>query len=94
MFRQAFATSSRALRSTPRITQRLTSPSVYVARSFQPIAPRWYSEAKDAGAEKPEATEAKTEHGNDELAQLKKDLETKDAEARDWKVNDSSSNWV
>ena len=58
---------------------------------------RWYSDAKEAPPaeeakkEDEEAkTETKTEEGGGELAELKKQLEAKDTEAREWKVRSSS----
>ncbi|UKZ80468.1 hypothetical protein TrVFT333_008229 [Trichoderma virens FT-333] len=101
MLRQALATSSRALRSTPIAASRAilrpqiqtTAPAISI-RSFQPIASRWYSEAKEASAtkeapaaeEKADAKDGEKKNGEtDEVAQLKKDLEAKDKEARDWK---------
>lgn len=91
MFRQAVSTSSRALRSVPRLTaqqalrpQFQTAPFAAPVRGFQPAASRWYSDAKETPVEG-EKAEAKEEKGGDEVAQLKKDLEAKDAEAREWK---------
>lgn len=93
MFRQAVSNSSRALRSVPRLTaqqalrpQFQTAPFAAPVRAFQPAASRWYSDAKETPAEG-EKAEAKEEKGGDEVAQLKKDLEAKDAEAREWKVS-------
>ncbi|KAM0463552.1 hypothetical protein ACHAPV_002091 [Trichoderma viride] len=101
MFRQAIATSSRALRSTPSIAAsravlrpqfQTAAPAVSI-RSFQPAASRWYSESKEStetkeapkAEEKAEAKEGEKNGETDAVAQLKKDLEAKDAEARDWK---------
>lgn len=101
MFRQAIAVSSRALRSTPSIAAsravlrpqfQTAAPAVSI-RSFQPAASRWYSEAKEStetkeapkAEEKAEAKEGEKNGETDAVAQLKKDLEAKDAEARDWK---------
>ncbi|KAF7559877.1 hypothetical protein G7046_g4269 [Stylonectria norvegica] len=96
MFRQAFATSTRALRSAPRLTvtkpflqsQFIAAPA-FTLRAAQPSASRWYSDAKDAEPAKAgeEAkSEGKEESGEpDALAELKKSFEAKDAEARDWK---------
>lgn len=63
-------------------------------RSFQPATSRWYSESKESteskeapkAEEKAEAKEGEKNGETDAVAQLKKDLEAKDAEARDWKV--------
>ncbi|KAL6867964.1 GrpE domain-containing protein [Trichoderma novae-zelandiae] len=99
MLRQALATSSRALRSTPTIaaSRAFLRPQVQNAapaisiRAFQPIASRWYSETKEAPAadqkaeEKTESPEGEKNGESDVVAQLKKDLEAKDKEARDWK---------
>lgn len=102
MLRQALASSSRALRSTPIAASRaILRPQIQTAapaisiRAFQPIASRWYSETKEAtetkeapaAEEKADAKEGEKKNGEtDEVAQLKKDLEAKDKEARDWKV--------
>lgn len=97
MFRQTFTASSRALRSAaPKITanQPLLRPQlraaapVYTIRAAQPSVSRWYSDAKE---EKP-AEEAKTEskEGNgeaDAVAELKKSLEAKETEVKEWKVS-------
>ncbi|KFG80617.1 mitochondrial co-chaperone GrpE [Metarhizium anisopliae] len=96
MLRQAFSTSSRALRSAPRLaasqpllrTQFQRAPAAWSSRAAQPAVARWYSDAKEAPAEgeKAEKSEAKEEAGEtDTVAELKKSLEAKDAEARDWK---------
>ncbi|UKZ86174.1 uncharacterized protein TrAFT101_002012 [Trichoderma asperellum] len=101
MFRQAIAASSRALRSTPSIAasravlrpQLQTAAPAVSIRSFQPAASRWYSESKEStetkeapkAEEKAETKEGETNGESDVVAQLKKDLEAKDAEARDWK---------
>ncbi|KAI9901811.1 hypothetical protein N3K66_003628 [Trichothecium roseum] len=100
MFRQAFSASSRALRvAAPRIATRaqpiraqLQTSSAITLRASQPAALRWYSDAKEAPPaeeakkEDEEAkTEAKTDEGGGELAELKKQLEAKDTEAREWK---------
>ncbi|KAK9441943.1 mitochondrial co-chaperone GrpE [Metarhizium brunneum] len=96
MLRQAFSTSSRALRSAPRLaasqpllrTQFQRAPAAWSSRAAQPAVARWYSDAKEAPAEgeKVEKSEAKEEAvETDAVAELKKSLEAKDAEARDWK---------
>lgn len=100
MFRQAVSASSRALRAAPRAattaairpfaqSQFQFAAPAFALRSAQPAASRWYSEAKEDAA-KP-AEEAKSENKEagteaDTIAELKKALEAKDAEARDWKV--------
>lgn len=102
MLRQALATSSRALRSTPTIaaSRALLRPQLQTAapaisiRSFQPAASRWYSESKEASEAKEapaaegkaEAKEGDKNGESDAVAQLKNDLDAKDKEARDWKV--------
>lgn len=103
MFRQAIASSSRALRSTPSIaaSRAVLRPRFQTAapaasiRSFQPAASRWYGESKESSESKEapkaeekaaEAKEGEKSGETDAVAQLKKDLEAKDAEARDWKV--------
>ena len=88
MLRQVISTSSRALRTAPRqaapaaVFFRQTAPKPFSLR-----AARWYSEAKEAPAEgEPQAAEGKDAAGEtDALSELKKQLETKDAEAREWK---------
>lgn len=92
MLRQALSSSSRALRSAPRFaaTSPLARPQFQSAapawsiKAAQPIAARWYSDAKEA---KP-AEEAKDGEKKevDPLAELKKSLEAKEAEVLDWKV--------
>ncbi|KAG5949862.1 hypothetical protein E4U53_005693 [Claviceps sorghi] len=108
MLRQVLSTSSRALRSAPRVAAGLptlrtpvqTVPAAWslrrTVREAHPGVARWYSDAKDTPAEhegkkaeQTEETEAR-ETGDstgesDALAELKKTLETKEAEARDWK---------
>ncbi|VUC32054.1 unnamed protein product [Clonostachys rosea] len=93
MFRHALTTSSRALRSTaPRMTATSSvGPSQFriaaaaSPRHFTPAMGRWYSDAKETKTEeaKEEAKEASAEA--DPVAELKKQLEAKDAEAREWK---------
>lgn len=90
MMRRAFTTSTRALRSnSPLLRQPFlqTSP-IFSSRAIQPAASRWYSDAKESPAEgaKSEQAEAKQNGESDAVAELKKALEAKDAEARDWKV--------
>ncbi|KAF4970925.1 hypothetical protein FSARC_2121 [Fusarium sarcochroum] len=98
MFRQAIATSSRALRAAPKVTvprpfiqSQFQAAPAFTLRSAQPVVSRWYSDAKESEA-KPaeEAKEAKSEEKaadaeNDPLAELKKNLEAKETEVRDWK---------
>jgi molecular chaperone GrpE len=102
MFRQAFSTSSRSLRSVaaprlPSTQTTLLAPRLRFAaasRNARPAAGvRWYSDAKEAETEGAKAEEAKKE-GNgeaDPVAELKKQLEAKETEAREWKVSNRSS---
>lgn len=74
------------------------SVAPFAARRTQPAAARWYSEAskesqetaqKEGGAETKLAAdgqEAGAPAESSELAELKKQLETKDKEATEWKV--------
>ncbi|KAM3508056.1 hypothetical protein MY10362_001402 [Beauveria mimosiformis] len=94
MLRQAAAALPRSLRAAaPRASasQLLVRPQAYAVattpalRSFQPAALRWYSEAREDKAED-NKTETKEEiPASDEVSELKKSLEAKDAEAREWK---------
>lgn len=98
MLRQALSSSSRALRSAPRLatssapllrSQFQNAPAATSLRAFQPVlSSRWYSDAKEAPAEGEKAEGAKEEANGESgvVAELKKSLETKEAEARDWKV--------
>jgi len=97
MLRQVLSSSSRALRSAPRLAAgkpmlrpqfQSAMPSPLVARAAQPSVARWYSEAKEAPAEgEKDKPEAKEEAGEaDALSELKKTLETKENEAKEWKV--------
>ncbi|QPH06160.1 hypothetical protein C2857_004437 [Epichloe festucae Fl1] len=103
MLRQALSTSSRALRSAPRLAANLpmlrtrfqNAPTAWSSRTAQPVVARWYSDAKETPAEgeKAEGENAEGEKAepkevaaeSDALAEVKKNLEAKDAEARDWK---------
>ncbi|GAO14201.1 uncharacterized protein UV8b_08050 [Ustilaginoidea virens] len=102
MLRQALSTSSRALRSLPRLAAAQprpspkfpSSPTAWSSRTAQPAASRWYSEAKEPPREadkeapvKEQAGEAGADADADAgvVAELKKSLEAKEAEARDWK---------
>lgn len=98
MFRQTFSASSRALRAAPRLAaapkpfvqSQFAAPAFRSRAAAQPVVSRWYSEAKQETAEEAKTetpgTEEKGEAGS--VAELKKALETKDAEAREWKVRD------
>lgn len=91
MFRQALSTSSRALRRAPRFAaspplarpQFQSTAPAWSIKAAQPITARWYSDAKE---EKPaeEAKDPETKEA-DPLAELKKNLEAKEAEVLDWK---------
>lgn len=93
MLRQAVAAVPRTLRIAPRASSaNLARPQTYAAatpvfRSFQPAASRWYSDA-ESGKKDDKASEATSEEkgATDEVSELKKSLEAKDAEAREWKV--------
>ena len=98
MLRQAFSTSSRALRSAPRFAvkqpllrpQIQNAPAAWSSRAAQPTVARWYSDAKEAPAEPQGEKASGSSEANgdaDALSELKKTLETKEAEARDWKVS-------
>ncbi|KAK3946414.1 GrpE protein [Diplogelasinospora grovesii] len=95
MFRQAIATPSRAISSTLRTAAQrpLSRPQFFQAPSIAARAialqrpSRWYSsetdsKATDASESKPAEGEAAKE---DAEAALKKQLEAKEAEVRDWK---------
>lgn len=94
MLRQIVSTSSRSLRTAQRASaskaflrpQFQTAPA-FTLRAVQPAASRWYSDAKETPAEGEKAGETPGESAeSDVVAELKKALEAKDAEARDWKV--------
>ncbi|KAK1987886.1 GrpE protein [Colletotrichum cereale] len=88
MFRQAIATSSRAVRSglrnqtTKSVFQpQFQSSPAFRIRTAQPAVARWYSDAKET-AEAPKEGE---KPADDAESALKKQLETKEKEAADWK---------
>lgn len=95
MFRQALTNSSRALRSAaPRLAASNSvgyapfrvAPAVFQQQAVMPSIGRWYSDAK---AEETKEAKEETKEGNgeaDPVAELKKQLEAKDSEAREWKV--------
>ncbi|KAF5026092.1 hypothetical protein F66182_1814 [Fusarium sp. NRRL 66182] len=101
MFRHAIATSSRALRSAPKIAvprpfiqSQFQAAPAFTFRAAQPAVSRWYSDVKDSESKPAEeakpAEEGKKEEKaadgeNDPLAELKKNLEAKEAEVKDWK---------
>ncbi|KAF4340487.1 molecular chaperone [Fusarium beomiforme] len=99
MFRQAIATSSRALRAAPKVaaprpffqSQFRVAPA-FTFRSAQPAVSRWYSDAKETDAKPAEEVKAekpaegeKESKENDPLAELKKELAVKENEVKDWK---------
>ncbi|KAG6034083.1 hypothetical protein E4U41_006696 [Claviceps citrina] len=88
------ATHHQLTQRTP--LQNAPAASAWSSRRAQPgVVARWYSDAKEAPAEgdkgdkveKPETAEGEERAGGepDALAELKKALETTEAEARDWK---------
>ncbi|KAM5355642.1 hypothetical protein ACJ41O_002288 [Fusarium nematophilum] len=95
MFRQAVAASSRALRAAPRavaprpfIQSQFQAAPAFTLRAAQPAVSRWYSDAKESDAkptEEAKSDEKGTNGEGDALAELKKALEAKETEARDWK---------
>jgi molecular chaperone GrpE len=94
MLRQAFSAPSRAARSSLRIaTQaRLSRPQFQqipsiATRATQPSVARWYSsEAETTSKEAAEAVKEGESVAAEAEAALKKQLEEKEAEIRDWKV--------
>ena len=100
MLRQSLSVSSSALRSAvPKIStpqpllrpQLRTAAPAYSLRAAQPVAARWYSDAKEAPAEEKKKEEGKEGEGEaGPLAELNKKLEAKDTEAREWKVRIAS----
>lgn len=79
-----------AARQAPSRAQVFTQPLI-PARAAQPSFMRWYSAesepAKEAAKESAEGRpEGESQEAADPEAALKKQLEAKDAEARDWKV--------
>ncbi|CAG7557243.1 unnamed protein product [Fusarium equiseti] len=99
MFRQAIATSSRALRAAPKVAvprpfiqSQFQAAPAFTFRSAQPAVSRWYSDAKESEAKPTEEAKSETkseekpaEGENDEVAQLKKTLQARDVEVKDWK---------
>ncbi|KAK1595020.1 GrpE protein [Colletotrichum navitas] len=88
MFRQAIATSSRAMRSGLRtqvtksvFQNQFQSSPVFRIRAAQPAVARWYSDAKET-TEPPKEGE---KPADDAESALKKQLEAKEKEAADWK---------
>ncbi|KAF5669840.1 molecular chaperone [Fusarium circinatum] len=97
MFRQAIATSSRALRAAPKVTvprpfiqSQFQAAPASALRSVQPAVSRWYSDAKETEAKPAEETKteekpAEGEKESDPLAELKNQLTAKENEVKDWK---------
>jgi len=97
MFRQALSTSSRALRSAAPKTpaykpfvlpaQSRTVARASALRTAQPAVARWYSNnTKEATAEQTKEETTKDEKAeSDPVAELKKALEAKEAEAKELK---------
>lgn len=97
MFRQAIATSSRALRAAPKVAvprpfiqSQFQAAPAFALRSVQPVVSRWYSDAKEtetkpAEEAKAEEKPAEGEKESDPLAELKKELAAKENEVKDWK---------
>jgi hypothetical protein len=100
MLRQSLASSMRASAPGARLSVRrpisrssLPSISVSSARVLPALPRRWYSaeteanSSKDGEAAKPAADGQEATKTEDSQAGLKKELETKTQEARDWKVS-------
>lgn len=94
MLRQALSTPSRAARSSLRIATQarpLSRPQFYqiplsAARTAQPSVARWYSsEAESTSKEASDAVKEGDALAADIEAALKKQIEEKEAEVRDWK---------
>ncbi|KAM0305815.1 hypothetical protein HYE67_008231 [Fusarium culmorum] len=97
MFRQAVATSSRALRAAPKVAvprpfvqSQFQAAPAFTLRSAQPAVSRWYSDAKESESKPAEEAKSETKSDekpaeNDPLAELKKTLEAKETEVKDWK---------
>jgi molecular chaperone GrpE len=97
MFRQTLSAPSKAISAGLRLAAQ--RPIVRAQLFAAPIAAsrtvglqqraRWYSESKDAEAKEAEPKEAAKEEGEAKEtpeAALRKQLEAKEAEVRDWKV--------
>ncbi|KAK3397063.1 GrpE-domain-containing protein [Sordaria brevicollis] len=91
MLRTALTRSSRALASSARVAaQRPVASQIFQMQAARTAAPqmrsaaRWYS-AEAEGEKKAEEGAEKKEGEDDAVAALKKQLEAKDAEAREWK---------
>ena len=98
MFRQTLSAPSKAISAglrlaaqRPIVRSQLFAAPIAASRTvgLQQRA-RWYSESKDAEAKDSEPKEASKEEGEakeDPEAALRKQLEAKEAEVRDWKVS-------
>jgi len=98
MLRQALSVPSRAARSSLRIASqaRLSRSQFYnqipsiATRAAQPSISRWYSsEAESTTKEATDAVKEAEATASEVEAALKKQLEEKEAEIRDWKVSSS-----
>ncbi|KAM4059967.1 grpE domain-containing protein [Hirsutella rhossiliensis] len=95
MLRQGLSASSRALRSIPRLVanepplrpQLQTASPAFLLRPARPAATRWYSDAQATPTEgQSDKAEAKEQDGAaDAVSELKKALEAKENEAKEWK---------
>lgn len=92
MLRTALTRSSKALCSGARVAaQRPVASQIFQMQAARTAAPqlrsaaRWYS-AEAEGEKKADEGAKQNEGETDEVAALKKQLEAKDAEAREWKV--------
>lgn len=92
MFRQTLSAPSKAISAglrlaaqRPIVRSQLFAAPIAASRTvgLQQRA-RWYSESKDAEAKEPAKEEGEAKE--DPEAALRKQLEAKDAEVRDWKV--------
>ncbi|KAK3344149.1 GrpE-domain-containing protein [Lasiosphaeria hispida] len=92
MLRQTLSAPSRAIGSNLRLAAQrpLARPQAFRApiaasRAIAPRSARWYSDNADSKDAKPTEGDAAKTEGQDAESALKKQLEAKDAEARDWK---------
>lgn len=93
MLRTALTRSSRALCSGTRVAaQRPIASQIFQMQAARTAAPqlrsaaRWYSAEAEGQKKADEGAEKKEGEADDGVAALKKQLEAKDAEAREWKV--------
>ncbi|KAK3683672.1 GrpE-domain-containing protein [Podospora appendiculata] len=94
MLRNALSAPSRAVRSSLRLSAQTPLPRPQfqsMAARAAPLSARWYGSETDSASKTSEAAAEATTNGNgngngaDEVAAVKKQLEAKDAEAREWK---------